>query len=649
MAATGYVRGGVPTAYYRNAGYLPHQVPQHRPAPTVTDDYERWYTEAISSNRMLLALRSCLLSEIGWALDRLCRLCNNEQFVLRAIPGLTDALFEWPEWYLRECSDEKDSQRVPLFALSSDHEKKMRHALESLFILRNAALNEPNAVELAGNPRTRPLIFGALQRLKPDTDANVEFILHCVEILHAIASTLVLPPLKSGKVSPLQPLEEWANTSSNRTVIISCLTALGLILANPLNASHLSSTSPAITASIRLLPLFIDKPLVDACLNYLYAHLSHLPMTKAFLLHPDMPATLKLLVSFLISEQVEEIVSIDIAGPVFTAYPFKVNTVNYELSPEELEDLASKAEPERCYEWMKVMFIPKTDGELTQVDFWNFYKDTFTPYQERHPLLVASDVIKNVNTVFPTAQAMVLPGPPQRFVVRGVDRRKRDVEAERFVCQWNRSGCATDAFKGAGDLYSHLEGHLEASEVEGDRSSCLWATCSHLASSPENLRRHVLTHIPPKSILAKDPAQPKLVTLATSAEPELLSRPTERTPAPAPNASLRFPAPIGDPPSSSLTALLIIRTLFRASFASSDIAPRADADHFGFPGVEEEQEEQEEQEMLTSMGESDREGERKGKKAFVGVRRLMETVRIHDSVLMGWITEMVDAGMTGVR
>ena len=49
--------------------------------------------------------------------------------------------------------------------------------------------------------------------------------------------------------------------------------------------------------------------------------------------------------------------------------------------------------------------------------------------------------------------------------------------------------------------------------------------------------------------------------------------------------------PIADPPSSSLTALLCIRILFRAAFTSIEAAPRADADHFGFPGVIEEDEE----------------------------------------------------------
>ena len=35
----------------------------------------------------------------------------------------------------------------------------------------------------------------------------------------------------------------------------------------------------------------------------------------------------------------------------------------------------------------------------------------------------------------------------------------------------------------------------------------------------------------------------------------------------------------------ALTALLCVRVLFRTAFASAEAAPRADDDHFGFPGV----------------------------------------------------------------
>lgn len=300
---------------------------------------------------MLLALRSGINQEIGWALDRLCRLCNNEQFVLTAIPGLTDALFEWPEWFVTQNTGATDST-ASLFSAPPDQGRKRRHALESVFILRNAAVNEPNAVELAGNPRTLHLILQALYNLRPDSDTDAEFILHSIELLQAIAPSLVLPlPSSLSATSPLSPVQELIDKSSNRTIIIACLTSLSLLFSNTSNVAHLSSTSAALSASIRYLPLFLDKPLVDACLNYLYAHLSHPPMAKAFLLRPDMPGTLKLLVSLLVSEQVEEAMVLDIGEPVYTAPPLKVHTVNYEITGEELESLISKPEPERCYEW----------------------------------------------------------------------------------------------------------------------------------------------------------------------------------------------------------------------------------------------------------------------------------------------------------
>ena len=38
--------------------------------------------EGTNNNRMLLAIRSGILPEIGWALDRLCRLAQNDQFFI---------------------------------------------------------------------------------------------------------------------------------------------------------------------------------------------------------------------------------------------------------------------------------------------------------------------------------------------------------------------------------------------------------------------------------------------------------------------------------------------------------------------------------------------------------------------------------------
>jgi chromatin structure-remodeling complex subunit RSC9 len=112
---------------------------------------------------------------------------------------------------------------------------------------------------------------------------------------------------------------------------------------------------------------------------------------------------------------------------------------------------------------------------------------------------------------------------------------------------------------------------------------------------------------------------------------------------------ISFKQPTVDPPSTSLTALLCIRILFRASFTSSEAAPRADADHFGFPGLVEGADEQEVESRDELSMDKEREGEIRGRKAFVGVRHLMEEVRIRDEILMGWITEMVDAGIFGAH
>ena len=120
---------------------------------------------------------------------------------------------------------------------------------------------------------------------------------------------------------------------------------------------HLTSTSPALFASIRYLPLLVDTALITACLDYLYAHLSHPPMVKAFLLHPSMPSTLKLLVTLLLREQQEEMTTVDLLSePVRTAPAVAVTKRQSELTTEDLDRITGISEPERSYEWYELTF-----------------------------------------------------------------------------------------------------------------------------------------------------------------------------------------------------------------------------------------------------------------------------------------------------
>ncbi|KAJ6503358.1 hypothetical protein C8R47DRAFT_1105773 [Mycena vitilis] len=631
--------------YYR--GYVPPQPAAQRSANTVIDGYERWYTETVPNNRMTLSLRSGINQEVNWALDRLCRLCHNEQFLLRNVPGLIDALFEWPEWYVSEGYRES-SDMQSLFSPSPDLAAKRRHALESLFVLRNAALHETNAHELLYHPHSMALIFNALNNLNPDLDEHSEFLLNTIEFFHSLSTRYVLAPnLVRTQWNPIPPLARIAGSSANRSLILSALTTLTIILSNPPNMSQLSPDSPALTSALRYLPLFIDKPLVDACLNYLYAHLSHPAMAKTFLLHSEMPSVIRLLVSLILSEQVEETVTIDVTGTVHTTPSVAVTMRVHELTKEELDRLLVLNEPQRCFEWMKIMFVSKPDGELTQVDFWNLYKDAFSPHSIERPLLVASDVIKNVSSVFTSAQAMVLQGDVQKFVVRGVDRRRVSVTTERFKCLWNKNQCSEPAFANPGHLFDHILEHI--ANIDTPECPCLWSSCTQAPLPKAALRPHILTHISSPVPPLKHPSQSDTITLPSADSPYPINNPTNRPPPPPRSTTISFRQPTVDPPSTSLTALLCIRILFRAAFTSSETAPRADADHFGFPGLVEGTDEQETESRDEMSVDKEREGEKKGRKAFVGVRQLMEGVRIRDEALMGWITEMVDTGIFGAH
>ncbi|THV07528.1 hypothetical protein K435DRAFT_260405 [Dendrothele bispora CBS 962.96] len=633
--STSYARSGSSTSLYRSNYTQPTR------APVVTDDYERWYTEPLHNNRMVLSLLSGLDAEIGWALDRLCRLSHNEQFSLSATPGLLDALFEWPEWFVRKGYKESTDLQS-LFSLPPLLLERRQHALESLFVLRNAALHESNQADLASYPRTMPLILNSLHNLRLDLDENNEFLLHTVDLFHAVASGFVLPPRTSpSNQNPLPPLLQLVSQTSNRSLIISTLAALTLLFSNNQNSSYLSSDSPALTASIRYLPLFVDKTLLDASLNYLYVHLSNNTMAKAFLLHPDMPSILRVLFSLLIHEQIEETVTVDVTGAIHTVPSTVVSIRDHELSTTELESLAEMPEPQRCYDWMKCMFAPKPDGEVTQVDFWTLYKDTFTLYQEKSALLAASDVIKNVNFVFPQAQPMVVDGPPQRFIVRGVDRRKDFVAAERLKCRWDRSQCPVPKFSTPEELQNHLEQHLD--DIDTNEIDCLWGSCPRKAMSKSSMISHLLTHFWIPQLSERHPSQSDTITLSSPDAPYPDQAPTSRKP-PLPRSTvLRYKQPVADPPSSSLTALLCIRILFRTSFVSAEEAPRVDADHFGFPGIVEDVGEDD---VMEYTDEGSLEAERKGRRAFVAVKHLMENIHIKDETLMGWITEMIEESST---
>ncbi|SPO29328.1 uncharacterized protein UTRI_06277 [Ustilago trichophora] len=172
------------------------------------------------------------------------------------------------------------------------------------------------------------------------------------------------------------------------------------------------------------------------------------------------------------------------------------------LTPSERKSLLGLKEPERGIAWMRMVFQRDPDSEVTQMEFWTAYKEEFGQQTDGVPLQPAAELIRAVSHVFPQAAAMVVPkqdGNPQRFVIRGVSIKERDIELlEPFRCHW--STCPAPETNSLEAQRSHAK--LHATFAADGR--CRWRRCNFHARASgavaedeqkEVLLAHVLTHI----------------------------------------------------------------------------------------------------------------------------------------------------------
>lgn len=301
---------------------------------------------------MALSLRSGIHTEVGWALNRLSRLSSNPGgLLLSDFPGLLDGLYEWPEWYITE-GHKSFHDKDLIFSLTPEVSRQHKFTLDSLLILRNATYEEANVPEIASHAQTHRLVIWALYNLDPLRDENTEFLQLILDIYN-VCGAYYTYPADIVQLLPFPPLFRIVSTSTNRTTIINAITTLTVLFSNQANGAHLQSDSPALISSIRYLPLFNDKPLINACLNYLYAHIAHPSMARAFLQHPSMPSVIKVLASLLVHEQqgTEKTYTVDISGPVVTVPSGSPTSKDHNLTQKEIESLVSQPEPQRCYDW----------------------------------------------------------------------------------------------------------------------------------------------------------------------------------------------------------------------------------------------------------------------------------------------------------
>ncbi|KAG9003782.1 Chromatin structure-remodeling complex protein rsc9 [Tulasnella sp. JGI-2019a] len=657
--------------------------------PPVADGHEQWFIDESPKNRMVLALLSGIDEEVSWSLFRLGHLSyqHGNRFYLKPLFGLTDALLEWPMWYIQHdgglIGDSSHSSHSHAFAGTEDDgdimdegwstpmsvQRKRKHAMESLLILRNASFEDQNAKYIVTNRRTVPLLMG-LKTLSAHS-SNAEFITYLSELFQALAAYIVLPPFGQKPQKPIPPLHAIAtlvSTSKDRSVIIALLSALSVLLTTVTpthahNPNHVVSNSPALDAAIRYLPLASDEPLLAASLDYLYAHLSHPPAAKAFLHHPELVNVLRMCIALLHTDQ-EGAKRTFALGPATKTAPQEPSLPLYQLTGDELEKLLATPEPQRCMDWLARMYVlAREDENEIQSNLWILYRDTFQPHSDRAVggLAPAAEVIKRMMDVFPQTLAVLEQGPPQRYILKGIRRRFQEGV---FKCRWAKGGCGAPSFESSGDLFKHIvDTHLEVEITQGggaDAMRCEWSTCPYGGVPINTLKSHILTHIPSASPPKKHPNQPTSITLPAAPYPHPSPTPTQRPPPPPPPQNITYTVPSKDPTSTSLTALLVVRVLFRHSFpdVGDPAPPVSDELRFGFPmppalsgEIQQLAKDREDEHQdgggaggnEETHGEMEIEGQLKGKRAFERIGSSLAGVRLKEESLAAWVEEMVGA------
>ncbi|ODO11425.1 hypothetical protein I350_00205 [Cryptococcus amylolentus CBS 6273] len=510
---------------------LPHQHQRPQPpAPRVTPytpDNRELY--AGPRNRLFLALRSSIPSEVDWALPRLVVASFDapDSFKLDSWVDSVGALKEWPTKWLEglekeaaafelrqgrlDFADVKGEDRsakrlkrdlvlstMPEWLSDPAVEKR---ATNSLLILRNASFSGPNAKTICKEPFlaflndffSLPIPF--LQHLLLRSPEPVHHIFATIQSIFPAMNTEI-PGIRRifGEVFPRLLME-----SSDIAVANDVLPILIMGQTIP-NITYPPELVPYL---LRLLALRPPGATLDLVLDLITAFTLNPVYARQILCDPNFMQHLKSLAVLLdhngqnlsiLYDGVPYMRAKAVLNPAGGAYKAdesrKRRTLEREWAqktidplsgrgmamevgtePPTLSDAAKKRlfamkEPQRSIAWMHEVFVYSSTAQVLQVTFWHAYRDFFSGPGSHEPLLSASEVIKNVTAAFPTAAAKV----------------------------WN-DAMGNQKFVIAG------VGFRKGSD-DSERFGCFWRDCAHRegATNPAQLIEHIQSfHVPPST------------------------------------------------------------------------------------------------------------------------------------------------------
>lgn len=464
---------------------------------------------------------------------------------------------------------------------------------EAGLALRNLTTLEENAAYMSTLPQLRDFLSIVLNL--PSSDRVTELKLNVLDMAEEVTkywSMDVSDPL-------YRSLLDQVGKSNDRGAILKALRAISKISFNLAEANQIRGVPVSTIRRLFEWLLLEDEELSKACLDFLYQFVAISDNVGQLIANADELSLPSLMTQFgqLLQHGIREITEKVLVHPAIPPAPAKeIPTVPREL----LNQFLQQDEPERSNRWLKSVVEENPDSDITQIALWQAYQAAFTRFATpQKGLLVASDFIKNVSTVFAGANAQVVTGPSSKFIIKGIQPRHAPIDAHGrkcLQCKWKPptvEACG-QFFLTAADLYQHFLGaHLGLSLGEDNRwvqkarpvepsmlSDCHWAGCHYFsrleANQPPTLRRlsqHFRQHLPHRSSKVPEPhASPEeSYAVVTSFTPAVLAMPAtpENFPLGRPaiyKESKHDVTPVdetGEPTGIALCALLVLRNIAR--------------------------------------------------------------------------------------
>lgn len=301
--------------------------------------------------RIAMALRSGLREEIDWALHELVRMSYElgDDIRLEGVNGLADCLLDKISslfLHIPTSTLPPGTKKRPAYI--NFQPKEYDKVLEAMLILRNAALQEENAIYLALRvPRTKSTVEKILGLPWQEYPELMELRYYGLDVAESIIPFITI----AGEDDALYVAMKQLLMSPERSSLILGLKALARMAVNDENNSLLQDIP--LDASVRVQQLLLledDEELMNAALDFLYQYTTYKSNVQTLVAKSGgMNKLVDSLIRLMGYGGKEQRVTINVLNRMIPLE--KLNAEPPALSQEILSGLLKLNEPERCIQW----------------------------------------------------------------------------------------------------------------------------------------------------------------------------------------------------------------------------------------------------------------------------------------------------------